>query len=53
MKIFITGPPASGKSYYANNLSLYYNIPVIEVYELVNKANELASKEEDGGDEFI
>ena len=27
VKIFITGPPASGKTYYAEQLARYYNIP--------------------------
>ena len=31
VKIYITGPPASGKSYYANRLSIHYNIPYIDV----------------------
>ena len=31
VKIFITGPPASGKSSYGLELSAYYNIPLIEV----------------------
>lgn len=29
VKIFITGPPASGKTFYANKLSTYYNIPIV------------------------
>jgi hypothetical protein len=31
MKIFITGPPASGKSHYAAKLAAYYNIPHIRI----------------------
>jgi hypothetical protein len=53
VKIFITGPPASGKTFYGGELAIYYNIPHIQVIELVNKAFELAKKEEDDGDEFI
>jgi adenylate kinase len=53
VKIFITGPPASGKTMYGGQLASYYNIPHITVDELVNKAFDLAKKEDDGGDEFI
>lgn len=35
VKIFITGPPASGKSYYAAKLATYYNIPHVNVKHLV------------------
>lgn len=52
VKIFITGPPASGKSFYGNNLATYYNIPLIEVKDIVNKAFEMA-KIEETDDEFI
>lgn len=31
VKIFISGPPASGKSFYAFKISTYYNIPLITV----------------------
>ena len=31
VKIFITGPPASGKTFYANKISHYYNVPLINV----------------------
>jgi hypothetical protein len=27
VKIFLTGPPSSGKIFYAERLSVYYNIP--------------------------
>jgi len=46
VKIFISGPPASGKSYYANKISAYYNIPLIAVKQLVDKALEMAKVEE-------
>ena len=35
VKIFITGPPASGKSHYADLLSKYYNIPHVTVQDAV------------------
>lgn len=47
VKIFITGPPMSGKSCYGSNLSVKYNIPQIEVQKLVDKAMELAKKEDE------
>jgi len=51
VKIFITGPPASGKSHYAKILAKYYNIPHVQVGELIAKAYELAAiEEDDGGD---
>ena len=31
VKIMITGPPASGKTYYAEQLAKYYNIPRVHV----------------------
>ena len=31
VKIFITGPPASGKTFYAEKLAHYYNIPRVHV----------------------
>ena len=43
VKIFITGPPASGKTFYAEKISEYYNIPRIHVKQLSDKAFELAN----------
>lgn len=31
VKIFVTGPPASGKTYYSDELAKYYNIPKVNV----------------------
>jgi hypothetical protein len=31
VKIFVTGPPASGKSYYSQELSKYYNIGHVHI----------------------
>ncbi len=36
VKIFISGPPASGKSYYAEQISRFYNIPHIKVRALID-----------------
>lgn len=38
VKIFITGPPASGKSFYAAQLAKYYNIPHVSVKQLTDEA---------------
>ena len=52
VKIFITGPPASGKTYYANKLAYHYNIPCINVKQLVDKAFEMG-KIEESEDELV
>lgn len=36
VKILITGPPASGKSHYADILAKYYNIPHIKIQDALN-----------------
>lgn len=38
VKIFISGPPASGKSFYAEKLAKYYNIPHVHVKQLSDEA---------------
>lgn len=35
IKIFITGPPASGKSYYGQKLAEHYNVPHIKIQDVV------------------
>mmetsp|Transcript_432 Transcript_432/g.481 ORF Transcript_432/g.481 Transcript_432/m.481 type:complete len:109 (-) Transcript_432:1059-1385(-) len=52
VKIFLTGPPASGKTMYGRDLAKYYNIPLIEVKDLVGRALEMAKKEDEEADEF-
>ena len=47
VKIFIAGPPASGKTYYSNKIMKYYNIPRVHVKELTDKALELGKVEPD------
>lgn len=52
VKIFVTGPPASGKTFYTEKINNYYNLPRVHVKELVDKAFEMAKKagdEEEGG----
>jgi len=48
VKIYITGPPASGKTFYAKKLGEYYNIPYVDVKKVVDKAFALAKIEEEG-----
>lgn len=47
VKIFITGPPASGKTYYSNMVESYYNIPRVNVKELTDKALDIGKVEPD------
>lgn len=47
VKIFISGPPASGKTYYADLLATHYNIPKINVKQLVDQALTMARIEDD------
>jgi adenylate kinase len=49
VKIFVTGPPASGKSYYAKKVEEYYNIPRVAVKELTDIAFKAANAEEEEG----
>lgn len=35
VKIIVTGPPASGKTFYADQLAKYYNIPKVTVQDLL------------------
>lgn len=54
VKIFVTGPPASGKTFYSEKIHDYYNLPRVHVKELVDKAFALAKKAgeaEEGGDD--
>ncbi|EGR27078.1 hypothetical protein IMG5_201950 [Ichthyophthirius multifiliis] len=47
-KILICGPPASGKSYFGEQLSQYYNIPHIKIQQVIeeikNAQNELSEE---------
>lgn len=38
VKIFITGPPASGKSHYSDILAKYYNIPRVHIKQIIDRA---------------
>ena len=50
VKIFISGPPASGKTYYAEQLAHYYNIPRVHVGQLVEKVFEMVRIPEEEAD---
>ena len=50
VKIFITGPPASGKTHYSNALSKYYNVPKVEVKQLVDEVFRMSALEEKEGE---
>lgn len=52
VKIFITGPPASGKTYYSERIANYYNIPRVHAKELVQRAFALSKFEEGQGTEL-
>ena len=49
VKIFVSGPPASGKSYYAQKIEKYYNVPRVHVKELTDAAFKVANAEEEEG----
>ena len=42
-RVFIAGPPGSGKSHYGKKIAEFYNIPHIIVKDLFNKALELVN----------
>lgn len=50
VKIFVSGPPASGKTFYSNTLAWYYNISRIHAKELVDTAYEMSKSEEEGNE---
>lgn len=55
VKISITGPPASGKTYYADMLAKYYNIPKVNVGQLLDEVWRMAKIDEEtaGENELI
>lgn len=52
VRIAVSGPPASGKTFYSKTISDYYNIPRVHIKELCDKAFKMAEVEEPE-DEFI
>jgi adenylate kinase len=56
VKILITGPPASGKTFYTDLLAKYYNIPKVNVAMLLNEVWRFTKMDEEAigeGDDFI
>ena len=51
VKIFITGPPASGKTFYADSLAKYYNIPKVNVRQLVDEVFRMSAIDEEAAGE--
>lgn len=51
VKIFITGPPASGKTFCAEKLARYYNIPRVHVKQLVDEVFRMAAIDEEAAGE--
>jgi hypothetical protein len=52
VKIFLTGPPASGKTYFTDRLAVYYNIPRVHAAELAERTFALSRFEEGQGTEL-
>lgn len=54
VKIFVTGPPASGKTFYADQLAVFYNVPKISVKQLSDAALRISLMEDEsiGENEF-
>ncbi len=53
VKIFISGPPASGKTFYAEKLAHYYNIPRVHVRQLVDEVFRRAAIDEEAAGEDV
>jgi adenylate kinase len=47
VKIIITGPPASGKTFYADKLAKYYNIPKVNVGHLLSEVWRFTKMDEE------
>ncbi len=43
LKVFVTGPPAAGKSHFAQKLSEAYGVPHIKIADLINAAVKAAN----------
>ena len=43
LKVFITGPPAGGKTHFAQRLSEGYGVPHIKIADLINAALKLTN----------
>lgn len=54
VKMFVTGPPASGKTFYSTELARYYNIPHLHVKHLSDEALRISLLDDEaiGENEF-
>ena len=41
LKLFVTGPPASGKTFYSEKLAAAYGVPHIKIGEVVQNGYQL------------
>lgn len=48
VKIFITGPPASGKSFYGKQLADHYNVPHIHLQQMLHEIENWNKEKEEG-----
>ena len=46
VKIFVTGPPGAGKSFYGKQMSDHYNVPHIHVAKLVDEVESWNNEKE-------
>ncbi len=53
VRIFMTGPPAVGKTHYGRQLAVYYNIPIINVKEVADLTKNLPGEEGEKVREYI
>lgn len=44
MKVFLTGPPGSGKSHFSQKLAQFYNVPWIHAADLVEYSKTLTGE---------
>jgi adenylate kinase family enzyme len=44
VKIFVTGPPASGKTHFGKQLAKQYNLPHIQVKEVIENGQSLQNE---------
>lgn len=47
VKVFVGGPPASGKTFYSQKLAHYYNIPHVSVKQLSDEALRISLLDEE------
>lgn len=48
MKIFIAGPPGSGKSFYGKQLAEHYNVPHIHIKYMIYEIEHWNKEKEEG-----